>query len=583
MSDKLEYTIERSRFNSPDDLTEPFCSVKESCGIDGSYPGGSDHPILNLKIVIGVKNMQFSTYNTVHWTDVYYSLMDLRELFQIKKLEENLDLKDFKSCIWGEYEIEGFNNTCHTNVFHFEKLLKDMKLIKDILTNPQNAIRLLNLNDYYDSDNDKQYMEYFNNLLDTSEIITLIDNVIEAIKAMLNAIYTFILNNSTDPSFATQKIATLNILKEKYESLELNYDWFVEIFTYIIYNSFYQFFIFKLFYNLHFSLITLVQSKIKKKNIKMKDIINGLESSIVLIQEYYGKLNLNSSYSYSVESMSINHHYTTNDEYIKTTEPYIVQHIKYLEKNVYDSYSLQSVRDASIENDNRTFKYKKTNNGTTLEFYAFPAMSHIVFNNRIWTQININDFFESLIDHEDNNCNLFCSLFQIQALESAFYILAISVKYRNTIKPNQTDYFNGQDKSNILYTILESINYAKLREKTGILYVLIGGDFNNMYLRTYQGLEYFLSKNDVVIDEKIKKIFEVKGLTVRSNDEKTHRNECIMKMFLYEINLQSSSLTNAAFSGASSTVFQQHPMTGGDSHYDKYMKYKMKYLELKNR
>jgi hypothetical protein len=76
-------------------------------------------------------------------------------------------------------------------------------------------------------------------------------------------------------------------------------------------------------------------------------------------------------------------------------------------------------------------------------------------------------------------------------------------------------------------------------------------------------------------------------------------------MFLYEINLPSettptgasSTGASSSSSGASSSGYppsmigapvkgapgSQPVLTGGDSHYDKYMKYKMKYLELKNR
>jgi hypothetical protein len=135
-----------------------------------------------------------------------------------------------------------------------------------------------------------------------------------------------------------------------------------------------------------------------------------------------------------------------------------------------------------------------------------------------------------------------------------------------------------------------------------------------MYLNV-NGLQYYLSNIDVDIDKKIKSIFTEKGLDFRCNDytEETHRHECIMKMFLYEINLASRTTpTDASSTGASSSTSIGYPsvvkgapvegasttgaspsgaspsgyplsMIGGDSYYDKYMKYKMKYLELKNR
>jgi hypothetical protein len=442
MNNNLRYRIERSEFNLPDDPTEPFCSVKESSGIDGSYPEGSDHPILNLITVIGETVMQFSTYNTVHWTDVYYSLMDLKKLFEEKtdcpwyfQYLQNIEfLKDFETC-FGENKttiseqttVSYFHNACRTNVFHFEKLLKEMKLIQSILNDPINAIKLLNSN-ITDSHIETNDMFEFISLLHFSNTKTDISIAIEAIKKMIEEIYLYISSQYVKGTTLEQKTF---LLKEKYLDLTKKYNNFVYNFNFHMSKSWNcSMFIFKLFYSFNHSFIDLLQTKIIKKNRQVKFIIKGLPSLIVLIQECYGEFK-HIDKIYADKDKSIDYHYTPPQSEIKDDKYYVVQNYDYLEKNDYTLTILDMVKSIK-DHDQRIFEYNRYDGK---RYYALPAMSHIVFNDTKLQQHDVKPYLVNLSTiYQDSNCSLFCSLFKFNEYGiDDRCILAISIKYRNTI------------------------------------------------------------------------------------------------------------------------------------------------------
>lgn len=199
----------------------------------------------------------------------------------------------------------------------------------------------------------------------------------------------------------------------------------------------------------------------------------------------------------------------------------------------------------------------------------------------------------------DANCTLYCSLFRTKDNKQIF---AVSLKFRNGALNGANQYYYFTEVRNRLYDTLNKLKETYINN-INTLYVLIGGDFNNMYYAKsktmYEGPPV---KNGVITSEPVlgkvlcddwemgnwckverSNIHEQIETTVteilskKINHEThsiqpythSHNGQDIMKIFGWKI---SRILPDESHSN--------RPQEGG--YYDKYIKYKTKYLQLKN-
>lgn len=243
--------------------------------------------------------------------------------------------------------------------------------------------------------------------------------------------------------------------------------------------------------------------------------------------------------------------------------------------------------------------------GKKTDYYCFLSECMIYYSPEKLTELDYKEILDepnsikaSKDDKSnDDNCTLYCSLFKI--ISSDEYIFAISLKFKNGALNGVSQYYYFSDLTkNRLYITLDKLKREYI-SKTSTLYVLIGGDFNNMYYAKsrvkFEGTpskappktlplgkaccewemsnwcKYERSNIHTEIETTVTEILSEKiDLETHSIEPYTHEHngQDIMKIFGWKISKIPQSEP------------QTQPLEGG--YYDKYIKYKTKYLQLKN-
>ena len=218
---------------------------------------------------------------------------------------------------------------------------------------------------------------------------------------------------------------------------------------------------------------------IQQKSENLLNIIHKIKSDIILLQEtdefQENSINKNNHDNFKLHNNSYNYPSQpyTKDKLEDCNTTYIVGNNlkKSIENNPIDVFN-------EIKNKCKGDAYLSDN-----KVYHFVPECRIVYNNTKFDAYTLIYVDTNQLSRYDNNCSFSCGLLKHKT--DNIFVLAISVKYRNTIRGDLYEYMSSTNENNIVFDLLKKFNYKRFytENQNASLHVLIGGDFNNEYLK----------------------------------------------------------------------------------------------------
>ena len=426
------------------------------------YPSGTDHPILTI---YDNKNT-YATMNSVHFSDVLYHIETL-ELFFLN----GTILNNNKEVAFQVYLEKFFDEK---SIFIKNAMISNIFDIFDYV-----------LYKYDDQEMKKNKICAFLKILYNMKELT--DENKNSVINMYNEIYIMIKSDQSKSFYYDIIKTTQN-------------------------------------YNLSRSFLHQI---IQQKSKNLLNIIHKIKSDIILLQEtdefQENSINKNKPTNFKLHNNSYNYPsqpYTKDKlEDCNTRQPYTKDKLE----DCNTRYIVGNNLKKSIENNPIDVFNEIKNKCKGKAFlsddkvYHFVPECRIVYNNTKFDAYTSIYVATNQLPQYDNNCSFSFGLLKHKT--DNIFVLAISVKYRNTIRGDLYKYMSSTNKNNIVFDLLKKFNYKLFYtdNQNASLHVLIGGDFNNEYLKKREESRKPTHTNDpsniyTIFYKNVKDILEEKNI-----------------------------------------------------------------------